>query len=209
MINIDFCENKIITKTDLFDLTNYEIVSRFTGFSFALVKFNSKNNPLLKAEVSITVKDKKPLYNDFTISFYKVIMNHNECYGIKNLHKEDGPAVIVFKDNKPIKQAFYINGSLSNYEGPAEISDIKKSYYIDGIKIDRELFEKLKNSCKKDEIDFSINYTNKYVRLLELTAKHYKANNILNNIDNIRVMLKLINSNEDLSSLLAKNAPIV
>lgn len=64
---------------------------------------------------------------------------YKECY-YKNglLHREDGPAIIIKKNNKLICQKYYIDGKLNNNNGPAIIeydNDIitKKSFYRDGL----------------------------------------------------------------------------
>ena len=121
---------------------------------------------------------------------YSEIVKDNRRY----IHRFYKPAVIQYENGKPNYQSYYLYGKYSNPEGPAVIKLYDDDrYFIDGIEIESETFSSLRNNCLKDEIDFTINYTNKTILVLEKMATYYKAKSILDSIDQIKVMLQLTN----------------
>lgn len=176
-------------KTDLYDLTNFELYYKYGGSTFYYTKFRCIDNPKLLVEVSFKCKNFVIDYNSFIIT-YSEIVKDNRRY----IHRLNKPAVMQYENGKPNYQSYYSYGNYSNPEGPAVIKlyDDDK-YFIDGIEIESETFSSLRNNCLKDEIDFTINYTNKIILVLEKMATYYKAKSILDSIDQIKVMLQLIN----------------
>ena len=109
-------------------------------------------------------------YKEYTVKVYND--GTQEWYINGKLHREDGPARCG-----PEYNAWYIDGNLHREDGPAvEYTNGVKSWYLDGIGLTEEGFNKRVSSCNDDRFWYKNNSYNG--KMVEIDGKKYKLEEV-------------------------------
>ena len=188
--------NKVILKTDLYDITNDRLsVKTFLLGKLVLNFYNE--DPEYQCVIKIDVSNNGDiLYNDYEITFCKTVIDNE--YAVKFYHSKHGPAKIIYENNQPINILYFIDGYKTRFDGPAEITLTKTNYFISGSPISENLYNKILNDCKVNKLEKFDNFYNHEIFMAELMAKYYNADNFYDDLQNIRLANKLsgININD-------------
>lgn len=182
--------NKVILKTDLYDITDNNLSTKIFSLGRIVLNFYNNNDPTYQCTMKIDVSnDGNILYNNYEITFCKIIFDNE--YGTKFYHSKHGPAKIIYENNQPTDIFYYIDGYKTRFDGPAEITLTKTNYFILGNSISENLYNKILNDCKINKLEQFDDFNDHGIMMAELMAEYYKANNFYDNIQDIKLANEL------------------